>query len=275
MVKKYLQLLIGIIISIIIFIGIIFIFTNNTKPKKNIYNTLASNVSNVNLDDLSFVKEYLSQYNEIEIAKSISKKTFNEDGTTEIKYAENIITTINVKEKNEFTMTKEDYANCSDYTTVNKLNFNDYFSFDYTQYDNLYDLILAFAKDQNINTNLENAHLDDRINIQNQEIYILNEDSKVLKQIIDNIEYDEIIDSYARYSLTGDGFKEKGIGYFNAIVKYRKDNKIIYYNVILEFNIPDSDLSCGCGCGSEDLSECDDNDCTVYQTQGSSDANYK
>lgn len=276
--KKKIAIVLSIIAVIsLIIILLICIFTNE-KSKLSDKDSQAS-VSNVDEEDIQLAEEYMNTFDDIVILKAVTKNIIYPDGTNDFIFDENIVTFLNIKDKTDITVTKDDYLTVTDgnYSKLNQLDFTEVFGFDYNNYDNLYDTMIALTEAQGINTNLSNAIQDESLyQTANQNVYILNEQSKILNELKKTLDYDEILESYCRYRLNGDGIKSMYIGYINALVKYTKDDKTIFYSVVCEVSIPDSELGCGCGCGSDDLADCEDGEtCPIYQSQEGADINYE
>lgn len=204
------------------------------------------------------IQENMDLSDKITIRKGISKDILNED-SIDSTIEEYIISEIDIIKNTDITKDYTNYKDGQDTSELETLNFEDVFNFNYTKYDNSFDIIMNLLKAQGINTDLENATLDESLYEKfGQRTYRLNRNSKVLDNIISSLDYDNIIDSYCEYTLSGDD-TNSFIGYIDIRIKYEKDDKTMFYtvNYVIELFDENGNENISCGCSDNEEGICD------------------
>lgn len=147
----------------------------------------------------------------------------------------------------------------SDTTDSKKVNFEDIFGFDYKNYDNIFDIYYKILVNNGININFDEAVLNkDLYTLYMSNIYTITDDDEIIKNAIQDIDYDEIENTSVSYNV--DKSQKTGVKYIDQVsidVVYKKDN-ITYtrnINYSLSFGTPEqmksvamkTDSNCSCG----------------------------
>lgn len=272
------------IIAVIAIATICIITGTNSKESSNDKNSVSTDelqhstndkddIAEITESELNEIEEYMNSFDNVLIRKTVSRSVIQ----TEPEYSrdftalEDIITEINTIKNSDITRTQDDYI---DDNEDNLLDFEEYYGFDYKKYSNAYDVIVGLAEAQGINTDFTNSTFDEELyKGMEQKVYRLNEESDVIKDIISDLDYDEILESYCRFRVNENG-PHSYISYISTTVKYMKDGEKISYIIHFQisiYNEGEEGTSCGCGCGSVSESECSDDDCALCELEESSE----
>ncbi len=189
-------------------------------------------------DHLEDIKDYMNSYDEMIIQYSIFEDFYDKDEMyLERKYYTEVASKIDVKNKVEETynshllydengnMNVEDEAFQKVRTTLEKE-----IGFDYSQYDNIYDISCAVSKLQFANPDkFVGARLDEEMHKFTYEqdgqsyYYYVNNNEEIFKDLGD---YDDILKVVSDVTIQDEEVGES-ISYITTTVRYTKDDKII------------------------------------------------
>lgn len=204
-------------------------------------------------DHLQEIKDYMNSYNEMIIQYSIFEDFYDKDEMyLERKYYTEVASKIDVKNKVEETynshllydengnMNSEDEAFQKVRTTLEKE-----IGFDYSQYDNIYDISCAVSKLQFADPDkFVGARVDDNMQKltyehDGQSYYFYKNDNKDLIASIG--EYDEILEISSDITIQDEEIGES-ISYIRTKIKFKKDDKIIERSMTTSIWLWDSAL---------------------------------
>ncbi|MDD3185702.1 MAG: hypothetical protein PHT76_10435 [Anaerostipes sp.] len=172
------------------------------------------------------------------VEKVIRTMTESADGSTETKYDSYVLSEIDLVNQKETTM---DYSNASvgDGFEVEKgvsTDFKTEFGFDYQQMngEQIYDELL---KTSGIDADLNQVTFDtNTFEMTGQEIYVLDKECSIIKNLLEDTEYDELISSEVSYQLVKTADEINVPDYFTAVVQYRVNEQIITKNLFLQIS---------------------------------------
>lgn len=192
-------------------------------------------------EELLSVVDYMNTADYVTFRKTITEATITEETTTDIKWLQCIVSDVNTIKNKDITVdilsTPEGGEPIID---GNRPNFQDIFGFNYKEYDNVFDIVMKMAKTQGIGTDLENATYDEFLHtVAEQETYIFNDtELPIIKEILAQIEYDEILESNCQYTITEsdakDGFHLNNI---SATVRYKSNGETKIRSISLSIGI--------------------------------------
>lgn len=170
------------------------------------------------------------------VEKVIRTMTENADGSTETKYDSYVLSEIDLVNQKETTM---DYSNASvgDGFEVEKGVSTDFvteFGFDYESMNGtqIYDELL---KTSGIDGDLNQVSFDtDTFEMTGQEIYVLDKECSIIKNLLEDTAYDELISSEVSYQLVKTADEINVPDYFTAVVQYRVNEQIVTKNLFLQ-----------------------------------------
>ena len=172
------------------------------------------------------------------VEKVIRTMKENADGSTETKYDSYVLSEIDLVDQKETTM---NYSNASvgDGFEIEKgvsTDFEIEFGFDYQQMNGLqiYDELL---KTSGIDADLNQVTFDtNTFEMTCKEIYILDKECGIIKKLLEDTEYDELISSEVSYQLVKTTDEINVPDYFTAVVQYRVNEQIITKNLFLQIS---------------------------------------
>lgn len=170
------------------------------------------------------------------VEKVIRTMIENADGTTETKYDSYVLSEIDLVNQKETTM---DYSNASvgdGFEVKNGVStdFETEFGFDYQPMNGtqIYDELL---KTNGIDADLNQVTFDtDTFEMTGQEIYVLDKECSIIKNLLEDTEYDELISSEVSYQLAKTVDEINVPDYFTAVVQYRVNEQIVTKNLFLQ-----------------------------------------
>lgn len=211
-------------------------------------------------EDILSVQENMNSFDYMGITKTETVAEYNEDGEVLSRdIISNITTEIDLIKKIDDTRNVIDYAGGNP-LELPEADFEETFGFDYTLYDNAFDIMTILFYTQGITTNLEDSiKLDAMYEEYGQMVYPLYNDTGIIEDMLSEIDYDEVIDSGCTYSTYSDEYEQKPyIDYMTAFIYYKKDNKIYHKSIVYAMYLikyedtvwSDSVSMSNCTCGS-------------------------
>lgn len=215
---------------------------NSTEVSENVvYDKDGTVLYDFEDEELISVVEYMNTADYVTFKKTITEATITEEGTTDIKCLQCIVADVDTIKNKDITVdilsTPEGGEPIID---GNRADFKEIFGFDYKDYDNVFAVVMKMAKTQGIGTDLENATYNEFLHtVAQQETYVFNDtDLPIIKEILAQIEYDEIIYSDCQYTITEsdakDGFHLNNI---SATVKYKSNGETKIRSITLSIGI--------------------------------------
>jgi hypothetical protein len=184
-------------------------------------------------------KEISKAANYMTVEKVIRTMTENDDGSSETKYDSYLLSEVDLTNNSEITMDYSD-ASVGDGFEIEKGRSTDFlteFGFDYKQMDGteIYEKLLENA---GIDGDLNKVTFDTAaFDMTGQEVYVLDEECSVIKSLLDNTEYDELISSEVSYQIVKTENVINVPDYFTAVVQYRVNEQIVTKNLFLQITI--------------------------------------
>lgn len=212
-------------------------------------------------EDILSVQENMNSFDYMGITKIETIAAYDLDGEVISNDTISSITTeIDLINKVDDTRNTIDYVG-GDVLDLPIVDFESTFGFDYTLYDNAFDVVTILCETQGITTNLEDADKsDDLYEEYGQIIYTLNNDTGVIQNMLSEVDYDEIIDFGCTYGTYSDWYNSKPyIDYIITSISYEKDNTIYYKSTTYKMYLMkyedtvwyDSVVMSNCSCGSD------------------------
>lgn len=247
--KKKIIITISIIFTLIICILFcVFIVDKKDLPNSNKDAIKTESDDDIDLDidesiskkELENIISYMNSFDSIGFVKSVSGGTHNEDGSSDFSHQQYIVSEVNMITGEDNTV---DYLHTSP-TFKQKVDFKETFGVDIKDYYEPYSLANAVAEFLGVDCDYTKASIHKELyKYTGQKSYILETDSKVLKQLISDLDYDEIVETYCYFTVTD---SVSGDSYINSIttqVIYKKDNIIHEKNFIFVIEIYNQDGS--------------------------------
>lgn len=150
----------------------------------------------------------------------------------EYKDTKNVISEINLITKEELTTDTSEWTGHGDVYDLPKLDFYETFGFDYTKYENAFDLTHAIFAANGITNTLESDNIyDDYYDEYGQIYYILNNEAPIIDTLLEGVDYDEIVDKNVQWCIGKDEYRALPmVDYFSATVAYKKNGRIFEKN---------------------------------------------
>lgn len=172
----------------------------------------------------------------LSVEKVIRTMTENVDGSTETKYDSYVLSEIDLVNQKETTI---DYSNASvgDGFEIEKgvsTDFEIEFGFNYQRMNGtqIYDELL---KTSGIDADLNQVTFDtNTFEMTGREIYVLDKECSIIKNLLEDTEHDELISSEVSYQLVKTVDEINVPDYFTAVVQYRVNEQIITKNLFLQ-----------------------------------------
>lgn len=247
--KKKIIITILIIFTLIICMLLCMFVINKKKlsnDNKEITNSELENDIDLDIDESIGEKEleniisYMNSFDSVGFVKSVTERTYNEDGSDDLLRQEYIVSEVNLIKGEDNTL---DYLQTSP-TFKQNINFKDVFGVNVKDYYEPYSLTNAVAEFLGVGCEYTNASIHKELyKYTGQKTYILETDSKVLKQIISSLDYDEILDSYCYFNITDSTNGNSYISSITTQVIYKKDDIVKEKNFVLIIQIYNQDGS--------------------------------
>lgn len=224
---------------ITIFIGIVFIllictfYLTNSKfeNKKSLIEDESKKSDTLNEEDnveeriskkkLNEIIEYMNSYDSVGFVKVTSEIKYYDDGTYDFSQQQYIISEVNLIEAKDNTI---DYLSTSN-MYEQKLKFEDVFGLSVRDYYEPFSLVRDIIEKHGFNIELVNASLNEELyKDTGQKSYVINNDSKILKQMVEDLDYDEILNSSCYFDITDTASKHSYINFVTAKLSYKKDD---------------------------------------------------
>lgn len=187
--------------------------------------------------ELNAIIEYMNSFDSVAFVKSSSANIFegNDHAFSREQY---IVSEVDLVKGTDETIDRMTGSE----TFEQKLNFKDVFGIDAKDYYEPFSLMKDVLKEQGINTDFLKASLDvEMYEITGQKTYRLENDSEIIQKMIENLDYDEILDSYCYFTVTDTTSGESYIQFIGAKVEYRKGNTATSKNLTLVTEVYNQD----------------------------------
>lgn len=235
--KKKIIIAITIIFTIIICI-LFYVFASNKKVLPDIDNDTINSKSDydigldidksINEKELKNIISYMNSFDSIAFVKIVSKEIYNDDSTSEFSQSQYIISEIDTIKGKDNTI---DYLNTSK-TYEEEVDFEKTFGFDIKNCNDVFSFVNALTEAQGFNNEYTEASLDSALyKYTGQKSYILENDSKILQKMIEEIDYDEILDTYCYFTIKDSVRGDSYINCITAQVTYKYNNVVMSNNL--------------------------------------------
>lgn len=215
---------------------------DNTEQSKDNNEVTDSEIGvdeSISKDKLKSIENYMNLFDSIAFVKIVSQNTYNDD-KNDFSQQQYILSEINILKGEDNTI---DYLKTSK-TYLKKIDFQEIFGFNIKDYYEPFSFVNELIKSQGFSSDLTNASLDKEMyKLTGQKSYILEEDSDIIQNIIKDLDYDKILDSYCYFTIKEAVSGESYINCITAQVTYTKNNIVSYSNLDFVIQIYNQDGS--------------------------------
>lgn len=183
--------------------------------------------------------EILNVANYMTVEKVIRTMTENKDGSMNTQYNSYLLSELDLI---NYTETTTDYSDASvgdgfEIEKARETDFETEFGFDYQKMNGkeIYEKLLQMS---GIDGDLNKVTFDTAAyDMTGQEVYILDKECSVIKNLLDNTGYDELIGSEVSYQIAkiADGVNVPD--YFTAVVQYKVNEQVVTKNLYLQITM--------------------------------------
>lgn len=192
--------------------------------------------------EYSLSKEYGKPFEEaswITVEKVDRTTVEDKDGGSKTTYHTYVVSDVDLKNQKDDT---EDYVRAlaseeMDDSLVRRVNFDECFGFSYRDL-NGYEVLEKLMDENGFDGSLYDTEYDENTyDMTKQNLYVLKNDCSVIKQMLDGVEHDELIESKVSYQTikTDDGVVIPDC--ITAVVKYRIGEDTYTRNIFLQVSI--------------------------------------
>ena len=243
--KKNIFIGIGIAVAAILIIGIFIGITNKNKeddiPKqmKPGYKINEDNSIDYYYTDKNIleVQENMDSYNYIGLSVVETYREYDENGEiVNFERTKDVYSEIDLIKYTDYTLDTSKWTGSGDVLDLPEKNFYENFGFDYKNFNTSFDIVHALLNANNISITLESDIInEDDYEEYGQIYYKLNDDVGIIDKLLEDIEYDEIVDKNVHWCIGKDTYYARPIiENIGASVVYKKDNKCYMKTVSYE-----------------------------------------
>lgn len=191
------------------------------------------------------IKDVSNCYDYVTIAVRENEMTFNEnEEVIDSNYTKYIVSDIDMIKGKDCTVNCLILEEGEDPFSAPRLNFVETFGFNYLDYENVFDVLMKFAKVTGVGTDLENSTFNENLfEGTGQQTYVLNDENlPIIQDMLSQITYDEIVYTNCQFTVNyeeANEFDDGGYALSNisASVKYVKDGITKQKNIIYSFGL--------------------------------------
>lgn len=190
--------------------------------------------------ELLDAQKNMNSFDYIGVQKTETQRVYDENfNTISFEVISDVLSHINLNKKEDLTYNYINRNNVEKATELPEINFIEAFNFDYKKYNNNFDIVTAVLATDGITINMEDNIKDESYYDEYGDIYYrLNNDAGAIEKLLENIEYDEIIESDVSYTIKNDYYNgNPHIGYVGASVVYKMNNKYYEKSCVYTFYI--------------------------------------
>lgn len=202
-------------------------------------------------------------FSKLQMEKIYTETVDEGNGKQTMQYKTYYLSDVDISSGNDMTAdyTQAVGTEAFDSDKISDISFEEAFGFSYTSCNDLYEVMEKARVSMGFDADYETASLDEnKKNLLGEESYVFDKDCSILEQLLENIDYDTLIQKKCTYSVTEiDGIKSPAS--FTAVVQYEKENVTYTKTAYLGFageeeTSCESDAVCG-ACG--EIGECSQN----------------